>query len=210
MEPIQVKAGKPTVGKLEDRLDASVDKTVLKLEARLMSWRARLDALAAKAEAAGQEVKAESRKQLDELKAQFDAAQTKLDEAKSAGAARRDSFKHALEGSMTELEAGLDRQSAELSDAIVSSYGRTVATLDDQLTRWERKLDGLVAKAEAAGEQARSESRKNLSELELRLDAARSKLDAAKAAGAGKWGAFKRAVERAWNELEAGFEDLVQ
>ena len=45
-------------------------------------------------------------------------------------------------------------------------------------------------------------------ELKSKLVVARSKLDAAKAAGDDKWDAFKEGVESSWKELESAFKKL--
>jgi len=85
-------------------IEASVDKTVMRLEDQLTLWGAKLKELVAKAEVAGQETKIDARKHLDEVKAKLELARSKLDEAKAAGGDRWDNFKAGVESSWKELE----------------------------------------------------------------------------------------------------------
>ena len=89
-----------------------------------------------------------------------------------------------------------------------SKIDATVSALEGQLERWGAKLDELVAKGSAAGRDAKVEARAHADELKSKLRAARSKLDAAKAAGGDKWDAFKEGLEASWKELEAAFKQL--
>ena len=87
-----------------------------------------------------------------------------------------------------------------------SNRDRTVSTLEGQLERWGTKLDDLVAKGGAAGQRAKTEAHAHIEELKSKIRVARSKLDAAKAAGSDKWDAFKEGLESSWKELEAAFK----
>jgi hypothetical protein len=89
-----------------------------------------------------------------------------------------------------------------------TAVDKTVSKLEHQLEQWGSKLDALVAKAEAAGEQAKSASRSHLADLKVKLGAAQTKLHDAKTAGSAKWGTFKQDVERSWNELDVAFKKL--
>jgi len=93
---------------------------------------------------------------------------------------------------------------------IETSIDKTVAKLEGQLALWGAHLKELVAKGEAAGEQAKIDSRKQLDELKTKLEHARAKLAEAKAAGEDKWDAFKHSVESSWKELEGAFKQLAQ
>jgi hypothetical protein len=93
---------------------------------------------------------------------------------------------------------------------VVDAGADNLSKLEAQLKTWTAKLDDLVAKANAAGQQAKVDSRKQLDELKSKLEVARSKLDEAKAAGIGKWETLRQGVERTWQELEATFKKLVQ
>jgi molecular chaperone GrpE (heat shock protein) len=83
-----------------------------------------------------------------------------------------------------------------------------IEKLEGQLEHWGSKLDELVAKAGAAGQDAKTEARAHIEELKSKLLAARSKLDAAKAAGGDKWDAFKEGLESSWKELESAFKKM--
>ena len=89
-----------------------------------------------------------------------------------------------------------------------NTNNKTVSKLEDQIERWSAKLDDLVAKVGAAGQDAKLEARAQLDELKSKLVVARSKLDAAKAAGDDKWDAFKEGMESSWKELESAFKKL--
>lgn len=89
-----------------------------------------------------------------------------------------------------------------------SNLDRTVSTLEGQLERWGARLDELVAKADAAGQEAKTEARAHAEELRSKLAAARSRLAEAKAAGSDRWDAFKEGLERSWKELEGAFRKL--
>lgn len=91
---------------------------------------------------------------------------------------------------------------------IESSINKTVSKLEGQLELWSAQLKELVARGEVAGHKAKIDSRKHLDELRTKLDLARSKLAEAKAAGDGKWDAFKQAIETSWKDLEHAFKQL--
>lgn len=96
----------------------------------------------------------------------------------------------------------------EAMEAKGSNRDKTVSTMEGQLERWGAKLDELVAKGTAAGREAKTEARAHVEELKSKLRTARSKLDAAKAAGSDKWDAFKEGLESSWKELEATFKQI--
>ena len=92
--------------------------------------------------------------------------------------------------------------------ATESTVDKTVSKMETQLEQWGSKLDELVAKAEAAGQQAKSASRAHLADLKVKLGAAQTKLRDAKTEGSAKWGTFKQDVERSWSELDVAFKKL--
>lgn len=85
-----------------------------------------------------------------------------------------------------------------------------VGKMEAQLSHWGAKLDELVAKAEEAGEEVKSDYRKRIDDLRAKHQAAHLKLAEFKAAGSGKWDHFKIGVESAWSELENAFKELKQ
>lgn len=83
-----------------------------------------------------------------------------------------------------------------------------VGKLEAQLQRWGSQLDGLVAKAQEAGTEAKDDYRKAVADLRTKHQAAQAKLDELRTVGADKWDGFKGGVESAWSELEAAFKKL--
>jgi hypothetical protein len=81
--------------------------------------------------------------------------------------------------------------------------------LDAQLAAWRLELDKLVAQAAAAGAQAKADAQRTHAALVTKLDAARAKLEAAKAAGAGPWEVVKQDLDRVWRDAEVAFKNLV-
>lgn len=94
----------------------------------------------------------------------------------------------------------------DIVGTIESNLDTTAKKLEGQLEIWGAKLDELVAKGSAAGKQAKTEVHSQVAELKSKIRDARSKLDAAKAAGSDKWDAFKDGLESSWKELEAAFK----
>ena len=86
---------------------------------------------------------------------------------------------------------------------------KNVSKLEEQLKLWTAKLNELVARAGVASQQAKIDSRRQLDELKIRLESARSKLDEAKAAGGEKWDTFRQGVEHTRQELEGAFKKLL-
>lgn len=86
-----------------ETIEATVDKTVSKMEGQLKRWAAKLDELVASAEQTGEQAKRDSRERIDQLKAELAAAQARLDEAKLAGADKWKTMKQGLERSWKEL-----------------------------------------------------------------------------------------------------------
>src|SRR5574338_1409888 len=95
-------------------------------------------------------------------------------------------------------------------ESIESSVDKTVTRLQDVLSLWGAKLTELAAKVDAARQEGKIETRKQLEEARDKLELARSKLDEAKETGEDRWGRFKAAVERPWKEVEGAFLDLVR
>lgn len=77
-----------------------------------------------------------------------------------------------------------------------------------QLRRWGARLDQIVAKAEKVGVEVNEAKRQSVDEARTKYQAAQSKLDEFKAAGAEKWETFKTGVETAWSDLESAFKKL--
>ena len=80
--------------------------------------------------------------------------------------------------------------------------------MEAELKSWGAKLDALVAKADAAGTEAKIDYRIRLEDVPARYKAAQSQLHKLQAAGSGKWDTFKTDVESAWSDLESAFKKL--
>jgi len=83
-----------------------------------------------------------------------------------------------------------------------------VGTLEAELKSWGAKLDALVAKADAAGTEAKIDYRQRLEDVTASYKVAQSKLHRLQSAGSGKWDAFKTDIESAWRDLETAFKKL--
>ena len=83
-----------------------------------------------------------------------------------------------------------------------------VGRMEAELKGWGAKLDALVAKADAAGTDAKIDYRRRLDDATARYRVAQSKLRELKAAGSGKWDSFKTDFESAWGDLETAFKKL--
>lgn len=90
----------------------------------------------------------------------------------------------------------------------MKSIQQDTKKMEAQLEQWGAKLDELVARAEAAGEDALSDGRKRVKELKAQHASARAKLEDLKAAGSDRWTILKQGVESAWAELESAFSKL--
>ena len=83
-----------------------------------------------------------------------------------------------------------------------------VGQMEAELKSWGAKLDALVAKADAAGTEAKIDYRKRLEDVAASYKTAQSQLHKLQAAGSGKWDTFKTDVESAWSDLESAFKKL--
>ena len=80
--------------------------------------------------------------------------------------------------------------------------------METRLKRWGARLDQLVAKAEEAGAEAKTDTRKHIEDLKANCQIAQSKLVELKAAGSENREIVKVGVERAWKEIEIAFRKL--
>jgi len=83
-----------------------------------------------------------------------------------------------------------------------------VGKMEAELKSWGAKLDALVAKADAAGTEAKIDYRQRLEDVTASYKVAQSKLHKLQAAGSGKWETFKTDIESAWSDLETAFKKL--
>jgi len=90
----------------------------------------------------------------------------------------------------------------------VGAMEANVEKMEAQLKTWAVQIDGLTAKAEQAGEQAKIDFRQGIDDLKAKRAAAQIKVEEFKAAGSEKWEGFKGGIERAWGEIEVAFKEL--
>jgi hypothetical protein len=83
-----------------------------------------------------------------------------------------------------------------------------VGEMEAELARWGARLDGLVAKTDAAGTSAGIAYRDLIDDLKGKYQAAQSKLAELQAAGIDRWERYQSGLESAWNELETAFEKV--
>jgi hypothetical protein len=83
-----------------------------------------------------------------------------------------------------------------------------VGKMEAELKIWGARLDKLMAKADAAGTEAKIDYRSRLEDLKAKYRAAETKFEELKTAGSGKWEIFQGGVEKAWSELEIAFTKL--
>lgn len=92
----------------------------------------------------------------------------------------------------------------------MDSVGQEVGKIETRLRQLGTKLDKLVAKADEAGSEAKTEYRKQIDNIKDKHAVVQSKLTAFRAAGGQKWENFKSGVEAAWHDLENAFKALKQ
>ena len=75
--------------------------------------------------------------------------------------------------------------------------------MEAQWRQWGARLDQLVAKADAAGADAKADYRTHLEELKNKCHVARAKLVALKTAGGDNWETFKSSGNDNWETFKA-------
>lgn len=83
-----------------------------------------------------------------------------------------------------------------------------IEKIEEQLKQRGAKLDELVAKANEAGPEVKSDYHRRIDDLKAKFEIMRSKQAELKAASNDKWQTVKTGVETAWKELEATFNNL--
>ncbi len=94
-------------------------------------------------------------------------------------------------------------------DYLAQQKGRWQKSYSDKLSELDNQLADLKAKSSAAGEKARSEWSKALSQLEQKKESAAQKLEQLKNASAGRWQELKTNAETAFADLEKSFKDTL-
>lgn len=83
-----------------------------------------------------------------------------------------------------------------------------IGKMEGQLKNWGVKLDELVARAEKADNDAKSNLYKQIDNLKGKYHGAQTKLEEVKKGGIEKWKGFKSGIELAWKDVEKAFKHL--
>ena len=94
-------------------------------------------------------------------------------------------------------------------DYLAQQKDRWQKSYSDKFSEFDKQLADLKAKSSAAGEKARSEWIKALSQLEQKKESAAQKLEQLKNASAGRWQELKTNAETAFADLEKSFKDTL-
>ena len=92
-------------------------------------------------------------------------------------------------------------------DYLAQRKSRWQKSYSDKLSEFDKQLADLKSKSARAGDKARSEWNKALSQLEQKKESAAQKLEQLKNAGAGRWQELKTNAETAFADLEKSFKD---
>lgn len=112
---------------------------------------------------------------------------------------------------MVEVDIGsrsMSMRAIVVKENVMKTVKENVGKMEAELRRWGVKLDKLMAKAEAAGSEAKVDYRRGVDDLKGKYKVAQSKFAESKAAGSAKWGILKTGLEAAWNDLEAAFKKM--
>jgi hypothetical protein len=90
----------------------------------------------------------------------------------------------------------------------METVGQEVGKIETRLRQLGTRLDKLVAKADEAGTEAKTEYRKQIDCIKDKHALVQTKLTAFRAANGEKWDNFKSGVEIAWHDLEIAFKAL--
>lgn len=90
----------------------------------------------------------------------------------------------------------------------MDSIQQDMEKMGSQLQKWGASIDELMAKATAAGENAKSDGLERIEALKVKHAAARAKLTELEAAGREKWESFKGGMASALGEVESAFAKL--
>ena len=92
-------------------------------------------------------------------------------------------------------------------DYLAQQRGRWQKSYSDKLYEFDKELADLKARSSQAGDKARSEWNKALSQLEQKKESAAQKLEQFKNASADRWQELKTNAETAFADLEKSFKD---
>jgi hypothetical protein len=90
----------------------------------------------------------------------------------------------------------------------METVGQEIVKIETRLRQLGTKLDRLVAKADAAGQDVNPEYRKRIDDVKGKHDVVHGKLKAYRFANGEKWDNFRNGIVAAWHELTAAFKAL--
>jgi chromosome segregation ATPase len=77
-----------------------------------------------------------------------------------------------------------------------------------QLKDWSAKLDELQFKARTAGDNVRAGYEKRISDLKMRRDRVKAKLQELRETTGDTWDAVQKGVDAAWTEFKVSFSEI--
>ena len=114
---------------------------------------------------------------------------------------------NALSGNVDKLKEQARNAVTTTKDYLAQQKGHWQKRYSDELSEADKQLADLKAKTAQAGQKARSELEKVLSQLEQKKESAAQKLEQFKNASADRWQELKTNAETAFADLEKSFKD---
>jgi hypothetical protein len=123
----------------------------------------------------------------------------------SAGAAST----NAPAGKVDKLKEQARNTVTTTKDYLAQQKERWQKTYSDKLSKFDKQLADLKAKSSAAGDKARSDWNKALTQLEQKKTSVARKFEQLKDASADRWHEVKTNAETAFADLEKSFKDTI-
>ena len=112
-------------------------------------------------------------------------------------------------GSVDKLKEQAKNAVTKSKEFITQQKHQWQKSYSDKLSNFDKQLADLKAKSSAAGDKARSDWNKALTQLEQKKDSAAQKLEQLRTAGTDKWQELRTNTETAFAELEKSFKDTL-
>ena len=116
---------------------------------------------------------------------------------------------NALAGNVDKLKEQARNAVTTTKDYLAQQKGRWQNSYSDKLSEFDKQLADLKARSSQAGDKARLEWSKALSQLESKKESAAQKLEQFKNASADRWQELKTNAETAFADLEKSFKDTL-
>jgi hypothetical protein len=98
----------------------------------------------------------------------------------------------------------MSMRATTVKENVMKMVEANVGRMEEELRQWGAKLGKVVAKAEVAGAEVRTDYRNGIDDLKGKFKVAQSKFEEFKDSGTAEWGI----LETAWADLEAAFKKL--